>query len=170
MAKITIYKDINFGGQSWEYNDSKSNLKDDGFGDKVSSCKVEDGRWILYKDSNYGGNDCRILDPGEYADFHAMGLSDNSLDSLRLLPISGICLFEHDNYRGQMVALTDAVSDLKEINFDNKTSSVIVVSSTWNLYEDKDFKGDKWPLHVGLYATPKLGDFNNDSISSVKLQ
>jgi hypothetical protein len=167
MAKITIYKDTNYGGRNLEFTYPEANLKNEGFNDEASSCKVESGTWILYKDTDFGG-DYSVLGPGNYADADAMGISNDSLSSLRPLPESGICLFKDTNFRGRMVALTGAESNFKNINFNDEASSVIVVSGTWNLYEDTNFKGTKWTLDVGQYQTPQEGGFNNDNISSAQ--
>jgi hypothetical protein len=167
MAKIAIYQDTNYGGRSLEFTYPESNLKNEGFNDKASSCKVESGTWILYKDTNFG-SDYSILGPGDYADAAAMGIPNDSLSSLRPLPESGICLFQDNNFGARMVTLTGAQSNFKNIYFNDETSSVIVVSGTWSLYEDINFKGTKWTLGVGQYATPQAGGFNNDAISSVQ--
>lgn len=167
MAKITLYKDTNYGGRSLEFTSPVANLKNEGFNDQASSCKIESGTWILYKDTNFGNN-YSILTPGEYADAEAMGLSNDSLSSLRPLPNSGICLFKDTNFGARMVTLTGAQSNFKNIDFNDEVSSAIVISGTWNLYEDINFMGTKWTLNVGKYKTPQEGGFSNDRISSAK--
>jgi len=167
MASITIYEDSNFSGRSLEITYPVSDLNNEGFNDKASSCKVESGTWILYRNSNFG-SDCSILEPGDYADAEAMGIPNDSLSSLRPLPESGICLFRDSNYGARMVALTGAQPNLDDIDFNDETSSVIVVSDTWDLYKDANFEGTEWTLDVGQYATPQDGGFDNDAISSVQ--
>ncbi len=167
MAKITLYENSNYGGRSLEITAADSNLGNEGFNDKASSCKVESGTWILYKDVNFGGS-YSILKPGEYSNSDAMGLQNDSLSSLRPLPESGICLFRDSYFGGRMVVLTGALSNFKTIDFNDEVSSAIVISDTWHLYKDSDFKGADWRLGVGNYATSDSGGFINDAVSSAK--
>src|SRR5437762_2616647 len=55
MAKIVLFKDINYGGGALVLTGADSDLGPQGWNDKVSSLIVIDGTWNLYKDSNYGG-------------------------------------------------------------------------------------------------------------------
>lgn len=167
MAKITIYRDSNYGGRSLEFTYPISNLANEDFNDQASSCKIESGIWILYKDIDFK-NDFTILKPGSYANPEAMGLENDCLSSLRPLPDSGICLFQDDNFGARMVTLTGAESNFANIDFNDKVSSAIIISGTWNLYEDINFKGTKWTLKVGEYKTPQEGGFSNDTISSAQ--
>lgn len=168
MAKITLYKDSNFGGRAFPVDQDISNLKDYGFNDEASSCRIESGTWMLYKDSNFQG-DISILGKGDYASSGAMGLSNDSLSSLRHYPeVSGptILLFKDTNYRGRMVVLTGAQSNFKNIDFNDEVSSIIVLEGQWVLYKDSEFRGDSWTLGPGLY--PTHSPFQNDAISSAK--
>jgi hypothetical protein len=167
MAKITLYQDNNFSGRSLDISYPESNLINEGFNDLASSCRVASGFWILYKDINFSGS-YSILGPGDYADAAGMGLPNDSLSSLRPLPDSGICLFQDNNFGARMVQLTGAQSDLRSINFNDVTSSVIVVSGNWVMYKDINFQGSVWKLGVGRYASPESGGFENDAVSSVK--
>ena len=167
MASITIYERDNYGGRSVTLTCANSKLGNEGFNDKTSSCKVESGRWILYQNYDFGGH-YSILGPGDYADAKAMGFSNDSLSSLRPLPESGVCLFQNDNFGGRMVELTAAQSNFGSIDFNDKTSSVIVVSGTWDLFQNYDFDGDRWRLSSGQYANADKGGFKNDSVSSAQ--
>ena len=50
MAKIELYRDSNYGGRSLTTEEDLENLKNNDFNDEASSCKVEAGTWMLYKD------------------------------------------------------------------------------------------------------------------------
>lgn len=175
MAQIEIYKDVNFGGRSVSLNEDVENLKNYGFNDEVSSCKVISGTWILYKDANFQG-DSSILSKGNYQTPSAMNFPNDSLSSLRHFPdVSGptILLFADINYRGRMVTLTGADSNLGSIDFNDSASSAIVLNGTWILYKDYDFKGTRWVLSSsggdkkdGRYPLPNY--FDNDAISSAQ--
>ena len=167
MASITLYEDNNYRGRSVTLTGANPKLGNEGFDDKTSSCKVESGHWILYQNDDFGGNYC-ILGPGDYADAKGMGFSNDSLSSLRPLPESGVCLFENYEFSGRMVELTAAQSNFGNIDFNDETSSVIVVSGTWDLFQNYDFNGTRWQLSTGRYAKPEEGGFKNDSVSSAQ--
>ena len=176
MADITLYKDKNFGGRSESFSFPVDNLKNYGFNDETSSCKIPQGStWMLYKDSNYQG-DVSILGSGDYASADSMGLKNDSLSSLRPYPpVSGptILLFKDSDFRGRMVVVTGAVSSLKTIDFNDEVSSIIVLSGNWVAYKDTDFKGDAWQLPAiggpdGNGRYPEPDPFKNDAISSLK--
>lgn len=86
-----------------------------------------------------------------------------------------IQLYRDSDYKAGAVTLTGDIKNLKEVNFNDVTSSVIVESGTFTLYQDADFEG--WSVTVsavggpaddGKYPSPKfLGD-HNDSVSSVR--
>jgi hypothetical protein len=175
MAKIQLYKDSNFGGRMIEVEGDIGNLKDYGFTDEVSSCKVMDGTWLLYKDQDFQGA-YAILDKGEYGSPSSMGLSNDSLSSLRPFPQAAentILLFKDSNYKGRMIPPTGAESNFHNIDANDEVSSIIVLRGTWYLYKDKDFKGERWAVSAtggdeknGRYPTAK--DFENDKISSAQ--
>jgi Beta/Gamma crystallin len=84
-----------------------------------------------------------------------------------------IILFEHADFHGAHKHIFKDVPDLGESHsqFDEKTSSIVVVKGTWALYEEKNFRGDRKDVKPDLY--PDVGadplNLDNDSISSVKL-
>jgi len=84
-----------------------------------------------------------------------------------------IILFEHAHFHGAHKHIFKDVPDLGEAHsqFDEKTSSIVVVKGTWALYEDKNFRGDRKDVKPDLY--PDVGadplNLDNDSISSLKL-
>ena len=169
MSSIQLFQNTNYGGRSESFTGPISNLGIYDFNDRTSSCKISDGIWMLYEDYNFQG-DCSILAPGSYSDSSAMKFSNDSLSSLRPYPEGPgplILLFEDTNYRGRMVPLTANDSNLGEIGFNDKTSSIIVVQGTWNLFQNYDFGGQQWELGPGAY--PEATYFKNDSISSVSV-
>jgi hypothetical protein len=86
-----------------------------------------------------------------------------------------ITLFQNTNFGGQYLTLQQADTNLKDQNFGDKTSAVIICSGNWVLYQDSDFKGQQWvvnenggPNNDGLYPTYKDWGGKNDTISSLK--
>ncbi len=84
----------------------------------------------------------------------------------------GVCLHEDKDYKGDKVCFDKSVADLKEYHFDDKASSVGVLTSECpgmlvELFEDKDFQGDKHRLIRGSLAS--VGQPLDGEISSVRL-
>ena len=86
-----------------------------------------------------------------------------------------IQLYRDSNFLGGAVTLTGDETNLSNVNFNDTTSSVIVVSGTFTLYQDKDFGG--WSITVcatggpdndGRYPSPSDLGGHNDAITSVR--
>ncbi|MBD1913771.1 MULTISPECIES: beta/gamma crystallin-related protein [unclassified Leptolyngbya] len=68
MARMQVWDDANFGGNSIVLETSIANLAELSNGlmnDKISSFKVENGEWVLWSDANFSGIGL-IVGPGEY--------------------------------------------------------------------------------------------------------
>ena len=180
MAKILLYRAVDFNWHGFEITDAVSNLDSisiapDGLegnlAGRVSSFKIESGTWILYQGADFNeepGTRARfdILEPGDYANFEGLQVQENRLTSLRPLPASGICLFQHENYSGHMVSMDTKQPSFHSLGFDDKVSSAIVRSDTWSLCQHADYKGDRWTLPVGRYPTTASGGFRDQTVSS----
>ena len=86
-----------------------------------------------------------------------------------------ITLFQNANYGGKNLTLRQADSNLKQQGFNDITSSIIVCSGSWILYQDANYEGTQWvvqenggPNGDGLYPSYTYWDGKNDSISSLK--
>jgi hypothetical protein len=93
-----------------------------------------------------------------------------------------IILFEHPNFRGAHRHVFQTEKNLAVTHggaqpgpaggqFDDRTSSIVVIEGTWILYENRDLTGDKH--EVGPGAFPNVGDnlhIPHDFISSVELK
>lgn len=74
-------------------------------------------------------------------------------------------LFQDDNFRGRSVNVRNDVSDLSRMDFNDKTSSIVVRSGSWEVCKDANFRNSCRVLQPGRYASmPGM----NDSISSVR--
>jgi hypothetical protein len=76
-----------------------------------------------------------------------------------------LTLFADSDFRGNQLTLSNTVSNLNDLGFNDRTSSIMVRSGTWQLCEHKDFGGYCAELRPGEYRT--LTGFN-DKISSVR--
>lgn len=76
-----------------------------------------------------------------------------------------LTLFEDDNFRGRAVTVRDTTDDLSRAGFNDKASSIMVRSGTWDVCTDSGFRGNCKTLTPGEYRSmPGM----NDAISSVR--
>jgi len=76
-----------------------------------------------------------------------------------------ISLFTDADYRGRPLTLREPVLNLDRIGFNDRASSAIVRSGTWEICEHKDFGGRCIVLGPGEY---RMFDGFNDQASSVR--
>ena len=76
-----------------------------------------------------------------------------------------LTLYTDSEFRGPSITLRDATPDLVRQGFNDRTSSVVVRSGTWELCEHARFDGHCIVLERGEYR--KLEGFN-DKVSSVR--
>jgi hypothetical protein len=76
-----------------------------------------------------------------------------------------LTLFADNDFRGNQVTLSNSVNNLNDMGFNDRTSSVVIRSGTWQLCEHKDFGGYCAELRPGQYRSR---EGFNDKISSVR--
>lgn len=78
-----------------------------------------------------------------------------------------ITIFEHDNFAGRRFAANASVADLANTGFNDRGSSVVVRSGTWQVCSDHYYRGRCVTLTSGDY--PSLASLGlNDRVSSVR--
>ena len=78
-----------------------------------------------------------------------------------------VTLYEHENFSGQAAEFHDAVADLSGSGMNDKASSVVVRSGSWQLCEHSHFGGRCVTLTPGRY--PALASMGmNDMVSSLR--
>ncbi|WP_298517260.1 beta/gamma crystallin-related protein [uncultured Kordia sp.] len=89
--------------------------------------------------------------------------------------MSKIIVFQNSNISGSSLTLTASDPNLVPQGWNDKISSLIVVSGTWELYQNTKYGGSSWsvsdsggPNGDGVY--PDWSDWGgtNDSISSIR--
>lgn len=82
-----------------------------------------------------------------------------------------LTLYEHANFKGREVTLTQSTPDLRQVNdFNDIASSAKVRSGTWILYEHANYQGRFYQATRGDISMDLLKEkLGNDLISSVKL-
>jgi len=76
-----------------------------------------------------------------------------------------LTLFADSDFRGARVTLQGDARDLRQLNFNDRVSSLVVRSGTWELCQDNNFGGRCAQFGPGEYRA--LPNFN-DAISSVR--
>lgn len=77
-------------------------------------------------------------------------------------------LFSREGFRGEQVVLQGGANDFREFGFNDRASSVVVLSGTWELCEHKNFQGTCAVFERGEY--PDLRRFNNSFSSAREIE
>ena len=85
--------------------------------------------------------------------------------AVALAQAGDITLYTREHFGGPALQLHDSEPDLDKLGFNDRTSSVIVRNGTWEVCENKHYKGKCLILEKGEYA--ELKNFN-DMMSSVR--
>lgn len=180
-GSLTLYGHPEFGGARRIISADTPDLAAIGFNNLTSSIKIRSGTWILYRDRNYGGASI-TLGPGNYPHIDQLGLPNNTLSSIRLMPSAGstaglvapptITLYRDRNFGGGHRDITGEAADLTALGFDNATSSLIVHSGNWTLYRNDNFGAtpDRPSVTIGPgeYSDIETVGFPNDKLSSIR--
>ncbi|XP_037705535.1 gamma-crystallin B isoform X3 [Choloepus didactylus] len=151
MGKITFYEDRGFQGRCYECSSDCPNLQP--FFSRCNSIRVDSGCWMLYEHPNYQGHQY-FLRRGEYPDYQQwMGFND-SIRSCHLIPHVSVALmriYERDDFRGQMLEVTDDCLSLQDRFRLSEIHSVHVLEGCWVLYELPNYRGRQYLLRPGEY-------------------
>ncbi|XP_032270005.1 gamma-crystallin F [Halichoerus grypus] len=151
MGKITFYEDRGFQGRHYECSSDHPNLQP--YFSRCNSVRVDSGCWMLYEQPNYAGSQY-FLRRGDYPDYQQwLGLSD-SVRSCRLIPHTSshrIRIYEQEDYRGQMVEITEDCSSLHDRFHFTEIHSFHVLEGSWILYELPNYRGRQYLLRPGDY-------------------
>jgi hypothetical protein len=88
-----------------------------------------------------------------------------------LRPLDGvpqIVAFDNEDFLGNHMHLFGSMKDLGK--WDNSISSMVILSGTWEFFDEEDFKGTNMAtLGPGMYADVVAKGLKNNSISSIRL-
>nr|XP_005889056.1 PREDICTED: gamma-crystallin F-like [Bos mutus] len=151
VGKITFYEDRGFQGRHYECSSDHSNLQP--YFSRCNSIRVDSGCWMIYEQPNFQGPQY-FLRRGDYPDYQQwMGLND-SIRSCRLIPHTGshrLRIYEREDYRGQMVEITEDCSSLHDRFHFSEIHSFNVLEGWWVLYEMTNYRGRQYLLRPGDY-------------------
>ncbi|MFO1415615.1 MAG: beta/gamma crystallin-related protein [Burkholderiales bacterium] len=168
--EIVLYQNENFNGPRYSANSSVQDLARVGFNDRASSVTIRGGSWQLCTDAYFRGQ-CTTLSPGDYPSLGAMGIN-NQVSSLREIGWSGggggggnrpgnggggwsgsgsITLYESPGLTGRSYTLNGNQSNFGGTGFNDRASSAMVSSGTWQLCSDADYGGSCNVFGPGRY-------------------
>jgi len=167
-AQLRLFENVNFSGGRITVTGDTPELTS--FNDKVSSIQVDEGeQWILYSRFNFQGQGI-ILGAGQYNTMSSVGMGNDILSSVRRVASSdrpAIMVFEDEDWRGDARTFTNANSDVRDFNFNDKISSLIVLGSDWEVFDNIEFRGASKQFSPGAVSSLKPVGFN-DKISSLR--
>ena len=78
-----------------------------------------------------------------------------------------ITLYPGEGWRGRPLSLSNSVSDMRRMGFDDRASSIVVEGGRWQICEHPNFQGECRILRPGSYESLQGMGLNN-SISSIR--
>ena len=187
-VKATLCQAANYGGVCQTFVSNDPNLTDNDVGnDTVSSVKVESlpcipsaNQIALFEAADYDGRwPCVVKGIGSYPDPNAIGLSNDSISSIKVGTSVKATLCQAANYGGTCEAFGGADRNLGDNGVGNDTVSSVKVE--WRaslclpnddevaLFEAGNYLGDCVVKGIGSYPNPNAIGLDNDSISSIKV-
>jgi hypothetical protein len=133
---------------------------------------VAHGVWQLCTDAYFRGR-CVQLNPGEYRNLGAMGIS-NRVSSARQVGISGgpgpgpgpaapVQLFDRYDFGGAIFPVNATIDNLDLTRWNDRAVSMIINEGTWELCNDAYFQGGCERFGPGRY--PNLGGLSGRASS-----
>ncbi|XP_061696256.1 gamma-crystallin M3-like [Syngnathoides biaculeatus] len=149
MGRIIFFEEKNFQGRSYECSSDCSDIHL--HLSRCSSCRVENGCFVLYDRSNFIGNQV-FLRRGEYSDLMRVGTMTgvgavmmDTVRSCRLIPMHRgqfrVKIYELENFGGQMQELLEDVESLQDRLYMSDCQSCNVLEGHWLLFEQPNFRG-----------------------------
>ncbi len=172
-GRVVLFTEDNLRGQSMVVTDATIDLEPTGFNDRLRSFVIEEGYWEFCSDYQFRGN-CEVIGPGQYR--RATASQYRSLSSLR--PVvqerrgpqrranaAQVELFSGPDFTGDRYDTNTDVYNFEAIRFNDRASSLIIYSGSWEVCEDAEFRGECRVYGRGRY--PSLFNMNN-RISSLR--
>jgi hypothetical protein len=187
-AHAILFKDADYAGDHKHVFAAEPNLNagdDSGFNDAVSSLAILTANWEFYANSGFQapykaavGPGAMVLGPGGLRFVANIGIKNDDMSSLQPVTASpngprleavqqGVILFEHAGFHGNHKHILMSNGNLN--SFNDKTSSIAVLSGVWDFYKDASFRTLMAQLRPGAYPSVTAVGIANDTLSSVQL-
>ena len=150
-VKAIVYENDGFNGREESFTGDDSNLGDNHIGnDSVSSMKVQRrdqcnpgaDEVAVYADPDHRGA-CQVRGIGDYRDPGAIGISNDSMSSIRVGGNVKAILYEHADYGGREETFTGDDSNLGDNHIGNDSVSSMKVQRR---VDPPTANFDAWPL------------------------
>jgi|CXWL01.1.fsa_nt_gi hypothetical protein len=162
-AGIRLYENVDYRGASRSFDEDVADLRDDDWNDRASSLRIDEGTWEICRDTNF--RDCRQLTSDQRDLATRRGWNDEISSLRRVDQQAGIELFVDIDYRGASLEVDEDVADLRDLDWNDRVSSVRVHDGVWELCRDKDYR-DCHEVDSDAPDLRRLG--GNDAISSLR--
>ncbi len=174
-ARVILYSNENFRGESMAISGRDGSLDRSGFENVAASMIIEGGQWLLCTDQFFRGN-CRVMGPGRYRTLRDFGLyqaissvrpaaADTPAPQARANPNGDIELFLEPNFGGRGFATRRDISNLGPTPYNDRVASVVVYAGQWELCSDGEYGGRCSVFAAGRY--PEIGGLTN-KVSSLR--
>ena len=191
-AHAILFKDANYVGDHKHVFAAEPNLNasdDNGFNDAVSSLAILTGNWEFYANSGFQapykptvGPGALVLGPGGVPFVANIGIKNDDMSSLQPVTASpnerglqlvqqGVILFENASFHGNHKHILMANGNLGssiDNSFNDRTSSIAVLSGSWIFYKDATFRTFMAELQPGAYPSVEAVGIANDALSSLQ--
>lgn len=183
-----LYEDANFSGRQITVTEGVRDLGRWGFNDRVSSVRLQGGRWQACTDADFSGR-CVVLS-GNVRNMEPLGVNDQ-ISSIRRMhdgghqgwggggggwsgnegnfgerPHDAAVLYADADYRGRQIRIVGEAADLSRLGFNDQVSSMRMSSGRWEVCSDANFRGRCQVVSGSVANFDRQG--MNDSISSVR--
>jgi len=188
--EVKLYNGPFLTGNEITFRSSVANLVTLYWNDKPQSFKVVSGTWIAYQDyysgtyiiakTNGGYNQDGVYNSNTNSGVTTWGGSATAaltgMSSLLALPDSGIVLFRGATFAANS-GYTVSTSDIPDTAATENvyTSSIIVFSGIWDIFDAKNYTGNQWTVNVnggrtsnGYYSIPQEWGSNAALIQSIR--
>jgi len=175
-GEISLFESAGFGGRQVSLRSAVPSISNVGFNDRTSSIVVRSGRWEVCSDDGFRG-ECAIFEPGQYASLD--GRFDKRVSSAREVAVVGtnptpntpegsgaVQLYGQSNFRGRTTQLSQTSDNFQSLGFNDRASSLVVQSGTWEFCTDAGFRGTCRTFGPGRY--PTLGAGMTKALSSAR--
>lgn len=176
-AEIILYEHAEFGGGQLTLRGFTPSIGNTGFNDRASSIVVTSGRWEVCTDADFKGR-CVTLPPGEYptlddrltnriSSAREVGSNSDNRGGYNDYGRGSLELFGQPEFKGRTLRLDKDADSLQGSGFNDRASSVVVTSGTWQLCSDDGYGGKCRTFTPGRY--PNLGYGMAKEVSSARL-
>jgi hypothetical protein len=192
-GELTLFSRPDFGGHEVSLRGATPDLNQWDFNDRASSAVVRSGTWEVCEHADFGGR-CMILERGEYPTLRRFDNLISSARELDRGNRGGwgrdhgrdhgrddgnrgngnrndyarrgdaVMLFEHARFEGRQVDVHNDVRTLRDFDFNDVVSSIVITDGRWEFCNDADYGGQCITYGPGRYPVIDM----NDRISSLR--